>query len=360
MIRASSLHRYRSCPGAPAAERGIPQREEKEWTRDGTTVHRALEGAGAVQVPPHLVEVVDWMNISKEYLLDKVFPATEGVTREEVVKERQMFVTHKGRQIISGHPDFIQLGTIWGKRVALILDFKAGFLDVPAPEANDQLRAYAVMVWQELKVHEVFAAIIPRFGIAKAPVFYTHQDLPEALEDLAEVELAGNDAKARRIPSVEACRYCNARATSSCPETLKPDKRLTEMPSLINLTPAEKGALLNLCEIVAGNIKMLKDRLYDELAENPEAVEGWLLAPGDFRSSIPDAARAYERVQDLMTPEEFQACLSVKMGDFKEEIKGKLRDKEGIKGKVLSSRLENVLEPMIVRKQGDPKLERKE
>jgi hypothetical protein len=47
MIRASNIHRFRNCSGAPAAEAGIPEREAKSWTEDGTLIHAALESAEA-------------------------------------------------------------------------------------------------------------------------------------------------------------------------------------------------------------------------------------------------------------------------------------------------------------------------
>lgn len=259
------------------------------------------------------------------------------------------------------HPDFIQIGTIFGQKTALILDFKSGFLDVPTPEANDQLRAYAVAVWQDpdLLVSQVFASIVPRFKRNPVTVHYSSQDLPMALLDLVEVYRAAQDEAATRIPSVEACRYCRARATSRCPETLYPPAKLKEMPSLIALSPEQKGELLSLCEIVQGNIKALKERLYDELKQDAAAVEGYHLVPGDFRSSIPDAAACYQIVSDMMTAEEFQACLKVGMGDLKGELKDKFRAAENLKAKVAAQRVDMLLAPVTVKKQSEMKLEKK-
>jgi hypothetical protein len=361
-IRASNIHRFRNCSGSPAAEAGIAERDPKSWTTEGTLIHAALESAEAFKaLPDHLVDTAEWMDQSRQYLVDKVFPEQEGYEQLEVIREHQFFVDFEGERIISGHPDFVQLGTIFGKRVALILDFKAGFLEVPAPEANDQLRAYAVAVWQDvdLKIDEVYASIIPRFGVAKPPVFYSSQDLPQALLDLADVHRATLDAKATRAPSVAACRYCLARATSRCPETLNPDRRLKEMPSLIALSPVEKGELLDLCEITAGNIKALKERLYDELKENADAVSGWGLVPGDVRGTIADVDACYQAVSEMMTLEEFQGCLKVAQKPLKDAIKDFLGAKEAIKGKAAALRIKAILAPVTLFKQGEDRLERK-
>lgn len=362
MIRASNIHRFRNCSGAPAAEAGIPERLVKSWTEEGTLIHAALESDQEFKkLPEHLVDVAEWMDASRRYLIDKVFPEQEGYERLEVIKERHMFIQFEGVKIISGHPDFIQIGTIFGKRVALILDFKAGFLEVPAPEANDQLRAYAVALWQdkELMIEEVYASIVPRFGVAKPPVHYTGQDLPLALLDLVDVEKASRDAKAVRTPSVGACRYCRARATSNCPETLYPDRRLKEMPSLIALSSAQKGELLDLCEVTAGNIKALKERLYDELKEDPNAVEAWALVPGNVVGSIPSAEACYQIVSDFMTQEEFQSCLKVAQKPLKDAIKDYLAEKEGVKEKAAAQRIKDILAPVTTFKQGEDRLERK-
>jgi len=362
MIRASNISRYRNCGGAPAAEAGIPEREAKSWTTDGTLIHAALESPEAFKsLPEHLIDTAEWMDLSRQYLLDKVFPEQEGYERLQVIREQPFFVKYDGEKIISGHPDFVQIGTIFGKRTALILDFKAGFLEVPAPEANDQLRAYAVAVWQdkELKIDEVYASIIPRFGVAKTPVYYSSADLPLVLLDLADMEKATREINAERVPSVVACRYCRARSTSRCPETLYPDKRLKEMPSLIALSPAQKGELLDLCEIVRGNIKALQERLWDELKEDPNAVDGWLLAPGDVRGSIPDVDACYQIVSDIMTQKEFQSCLKVAQKPLKDAIKNWLVEKEGIKGKAAAARIKTILAPVVVLKQAEERLEKK-
>jgi hypothetical protein len=362
MIRASNIHRYRNCGGAPAAEAGIAEGEPKSWTQDGTLIHAALEDPDKFKsLPDHLVDIAEWMDIYRNYLVDKVFPEQEGYKRLEIIRERQFFIENKGQKIISGHPDFIQIGEIFGKRVALILDFKSGFLEVPAPEANDQLRSYCVAVWQDtdLKIDECYASIVPRFGAAKTPVHYAGLDLPNALLDLVDVYEASREAKAARTPGVAACRYCRARSTSRCPETLHPDSRLKEMPSLIALSPTEKGELLDLCEIVAGNIKALKERLYDELKENPLSVDNWGLVPGNVVGSIPDAEACFQIVSDFMTQAEFQSCLKVAQKPLKDAIKFYLVSKEGIKGTAAAQRIKNILAPVTVIKQQEERLERK-
>lgn len=362
MIRASNISRYRNCSGAPAAESGIPEREAKAWTTEGTLIHAALESSDAFKaLPDHLIDTAEWMEQSRQYLVDKVFPDQEGYERLEIIRERQFFIEFEGERIISGHPDFIQIGTIFGRRVALILDFKAGFLEVPASEANDQLRAYSVAVWQDsdLKIDEVYASIIPRFGVAKVSVHYSPQDLPQALLDLVDVYHASLESKAIRTPSVGACRYCRARSTSNCPETLYPDRRLKEMPSLIALSPTQKGELLDLCEIVAGNVKALKERLYDELKEDSAAVEGWGLVPGNIVGTIPNVDACYQVVSDMMTLEEFQSCLKVGQKPLKDAIKDYLGSKEGVKGKAAAQRIKDILAPVTSLKQGEDRLEKK-
>jgi hypothetical protein len=361
-IRASSLHRYRICSGAPFAERHCPDATERSWTHDGTLIHEALlDPAKLPDLRLDLADVVEQMQETADWLVDKIFPQEEGIERLELIREKPFAVTWKGKCIITGHPDFVQIGTIYGLRTALILDFKSGYLDVPLPELNDQLRAYAVMIWQdaELKIDQVFACIVPRWRRTPAPVHYSSADLPLALADVIEVWRASQVETAPRRPSVEACRYCRARATSFCVETLMPPKELQTMPDLINLSPKQKGDLLVLCDIVAGNIKALRERLFEELKENEGAVEGWQIVPGDFRASIPDPSAAFQVVSAWLTGDEFQKCLTVRKSDLEAELKATLYVKESIKGKAAKQRIEEILSPVIVKKQGESKLERK-
>jgi hypothetical protein len=373
MIRASSIHRYRNCSGAPAAEAECPETEEKTWTGDGRVVHDLIKGVKVEDADDALLEAADILAQSGAYVVDKILPLeTEGIERGGLVQERDepFYVIYRGNKIISGHPDYIQYGLIYDKRVAVVLDWKSGFLNVPAPECNDQLRSYAVAIWQEweeiafksgrpeLALDEVYASIIPRFGRA-TPVRYTRADLVLALEDLAEIDRAVRDANAVRIPSVEACRYCRARATSYCPETLYPPEKTIAMPSLIKLTPQEKGELLTLCKIVSGNIKALNERLYGELEADPDAVSGWHLAPGNIAKNIEDVAACYTQVQEFLEPAEYQRCLKVGKTKLVAALKDELGARENIKGKTASKRVDDILAPVIVAKQGEPRLEPK-
>lgn len=364
MIRASNIHRDRNCSGAAAACEGVPEPVAQVWTGEGTIVHDLLKHPEkASEAEDHLVEIADQMQGCADWIVDKIFPEQEGYERLELIRDREepFFVEYEGRKIISGHPDFIQIGVILGKRVALILDFKSGYLEVPAPEMNDQLRAYAVMVWQDesLAVEEVYVSIVPRFGKSPVPVHYTADELPLALLDLADVDAASRDKKAVRTPSVGACRYCRARATSKCPETLNIDPRLITMNSLIDLSPEKKGELLDLAEIATGNIKKLKERLKEEIASDPNAVEGWHMVPGDVRGSIPNVDACYQIVSDFMTMEEWQSCLKIAQKPLKDAIKDFLGATENIKGKAAAQRIKEILAPVTVLKQGEDRLEKK-
>lgn len=364
MIRASNLHRFRNCSGAPAAEKDIPDPPDKIWTGEGTIVHGLLNGTVLAKDVENedLLDIADRMEAIASHILEKILPeGQEGYERLEVIKDRDepYFVEYGGEKIISGHPDFIQIGTIFGKRVAVILDYKSGYLEVPAPELNDQLRSYAVMVWQAFAgIEEVYASIVPRFGAPPVPVHYDSNDLMRAVLDLVDVEKASRDAKAIRKPSVDACRYCRARATSRCPETLHIDPKLITMNSLIDLTPAQKGELLDLSTIATGNIKRLKERLEEELRDDPNAVEGWHLVPGDIKGSIKDSDACYQLVSEFMTVEAFQACLKVAQKPLKDAIKDYLVT-NGCAKKNAAARIKEILAPVTVFTQNKPSLEKK-
>lgn len=362
MIRASNIHRDRNCSGAAFACEGIPEPAGQVWTGEGTIVHDILKNpALAKDAEDHLVDIADQMQGTADWIVDKIFPDEDGIVRGHLLRDldQTFFVTHNGEKIISGHPDFIQFGVIRGRNVALVLDFKSGYLEVPAPEMNDQLRAYAVMVWQEFEVDEVYASIVPRFGKTPTSVHYGSDELPLALLDLAEIVVASKDAKAVRTPSVGACRYCRARTTSKCPETLHIDERLIRMNPLIDLSPEKKGELLDLAEIASGNIKKLKERLKEEIKADENAVTGWHLVPGNMLGSITDADGCYQIVSDFMTLAEYQACLKVGLKPLKDAIKDFLASKENVKGKAAVQRIKDILAPVTVFKQNEDRMEKK-
>jgi hypothetical protein len=57
----------------------------------------------------------------------------------------------------------------------------------------------------------------------------------------------------------------------------------------------------------------LKDFYKTALTKNPNCVPGWVLKPGAIRRSLRDPQAVWERVQDVMTSQQFMASVKVEV-----------------------------------------------
>lgn len=358
-IRASEGGAVRSCPGRLLAARGIADFRTYDPVRDsGTRVHAADAG---LKVDPKLtVEEQDTLEVIQTKRTKLTVDFTEGFTHCEIIREREY--RHDN---FKGHPDVVD---IWldptGETWALIWDSKSGFLEQEAPDISIQLRIYSYLVFHaHAKVDYIVAGLIPSRFRAPPPVIYSRDDLPAMEKDLNAIWDAANELHAKQIPSVSACRYCPIRATDKCPPTrdLPAALKQPNMSSLLSaLTPARKGELLDMVELVSGNIKRVRELLRAELEANPDAVEGWQLSPGNSCRSIPDASACFQVVAEYLSPEEFSGIAKVGVGDVTDALKAKLRALPvPLKGMEADNKIKDMLAPVIESKSNQAKLERK-
>jgi hypothetical protein len=132
-----------------------------------------------------------------------------------VIRERT-YETHEG---IPGTPDLV---IIWEReKVGLVRDSKYGYAAVEKAELNLQLRVYALCVWDNFDLREIYVAITqpknPRsewITLAK----YTEGDIELAREHVNEIMAASAQENAP-LHAGEWCRFCRAKLV--CPEFRK-------------------------------------------------------------------------------------------------------------------------------------------
>jgi hypothetical protein len=356
-IRASDAYPVSLCPGKFRACDGLPDYREDDPTRDsGTRVHAADAGE-EIDLSDDEEVTLETVKAKREFVSDKL---SEGLKHLKTIREKDYAFGN-----FTGHPDVVE---IWenedGHYVrGLVWDTKTGWREQTEPASNLQVRIYVYLAFMaHPEIDEIYAGLIPSRFKTPPPVLYNRLDLPAIEANLADIWNAANKPDAPRIPSYDACLYCRARATDRCKETIPMNNKLAIIKAeslLATLTPKEKGMLLEECSIIEGNIKIARLRLKQELSENPDAVEGWGLVPGDVRGSIPNAEACYQIVSDFMTQEEFQSSLKVAQKPLKDAIKDYLVEKEGINGKAAAARIKAILAPVTILKQGEDRLERK-
>lgn len=88
--------------------------------------------------------------------------------------------------------------------------------------------------------------------------------------------------------------------------------------SVLDGLPTDKAAseLLDQLKAIETLIAEIKAHYKEALARDSSAVPGWFLQPGAIRRSINDPLEAYRRVSDILSPEQFTSCVTIKIGEL--------------------------------------------
>jgi hypothetical protein len=74
--------------------------------------------------------------------------------------------------------------------------------------------------------------------------------------------------------------------------------------------------LLDRLKAIESLIAEIRAHYKEALLRDSSAVPGWFLQPGAIRRSVMDPMEAYRRVSDTLSPEQFTACVTVKIGEL--------------------------------------------
>lgn len=316
---ASSLERIALCPGSHYAEMGRPE-ETSDIQSEGTLVHQILSGEKQVE---ELDESLHWIieTIASEEL--RITAQIFGQTVPHPIMERRMWYEEAGLKIFSGQPDRIYIS----KDYTLLIDYKAGFKAVEDIAKNYQLMAYVVLTAREFGAKEVFAAVIqPRTGRTTEIARYDEQAIGRAEEKIKQL-LSGATIEAPRNPSLKACEYCKAKgicreaitmATSIVPVNVNPAEVYQ------TLKPEEKADVLSKISFAEKIFKAVKDEAKKELEQNPDAIPGFYLKPGNNVRNISDNEEAMRVLRgEGISPEEILHSLKLPVGSIEDLLKAK-------------------------------------
>ncbi len=198
---ASGVYRIAHCPGSFLYEQLFREAGEQY---DGEFMHEVIVGDS-----PFEECTLD----QKEVILkarrqrQEVIMATIGnYDTVKSLREERLWLHDGPKPLLSGRFD----EWLVNRRMALLTDFKFGWLEVTPADMNLQLRTLAVLAWKEFGVEDIFAAIIPpRMGVPTV-VRYDLNTLKQA-----EEEVRGY-AKKALIPEQKKCAgdwcdYCKGR-----------------------------------------------------------------------------------------------------------------------------------------------------
>jgi len=356
-MRASSLQRYALCPGSWALEQQaeVPELPEPEICESGTAIHAVLAGSPIRELTPDEEDLVEQCRDEESTILSDFGDTPPG----EVIMEEQMVLPTKPIPI-SGHPDKVLYYK--DRKEAVVLDWKLGWMEVTKSDRNLQLRKYVLATKMKFPdVVSILAAIVqPRVRGGSVVTIYSKEDLLPAWHEVSAIVKKAAGATLDDLqPSPEACRYCPVKAV--CPAVRREIESFSSQEMACNwetLPAATKVGLWDKMKLVKTAISDLEAHFRADLEKDPDAFGGELVfTKGRKIRSVTDPVGAYQAVaQEGVSADDFAGCCKVGL----EKLKDKVRAATGLKGKALTDKVNQLLEPFTTINEARPSIERRD
>jgi CRISPR/Cas system-associated exonuclease Cas4 (RecB family) len=335
---ASSAQRYATCPGSFLLEQQAPDEPTGEDAEIGNRVHAWL-AEEEIQLEDDDLYLANQCLTHEQDLVRTVF----GHAPKRVIREHRIWAFDRNlHKSWSGKPDAVYIDGHSG----LVIDYKTGRGDVEQAASNLQLRALAVLAFSFYGLRQITVAIIQPLAGQPTHCTYSLADLIQAEKEIDAIMLAVRQPGQPRNPSVEACKYCKAKAI--CPEARESAllPALSNLPENITpdaiaatLTGPTLGQFLERAKLAESVIEACRNEAKRRLSEGQQ-VEGWTLRPGATRETITLPETVFSRFLAANgSYAEFMKSVKI----TKSGLKDALRNATGKKGKELDAKLESIL-----------------
>jgi len=356
---ASGMERLKLCPGSWALEQQCPEPPETEEAASGTRIHDAW--AGKLTEWELTADDMETLDAIKRLELEAVMTVF-GVWKDAALREHRQWFFLNGTPTFSGKPDGVYcVGTD-----LLILDAKTGRNETDIAADNAQLRALAVL-WDDRNLYQVNSITVgilapwqsQRITLAR----YERHHLDAARQEVLDIIAASKKPDAPRNPSLEACRYCKAKAV--CKEAREaglnlPVAETPELPTATRTPEAFAAALtryeLSACLHRGKLFEKVHEAIRSEAKRRLEAgeeVPGWQLKPGRVTEKVTDAKLVVERYQTVTGADDIWSAVGITKTALKELV----RKHTGTKGKGLDAQMAALLAGATETKQAGSQLE---
>lgn len=312
---ASGLHRLVACPGSWLAEAACPEGEQSEAAAAGTRLHKHME-EGTLPADAVEAEACGWCAEMEAALADELLGC-----RVELFRERRLW---DNCQRFSGQGDVAYCSA----GAALVLDYKFGRGEVEPAEANCQLYALALLVFDNYAdVEVVFAGILQPFVSRQRPAIVRFGR--EDVEGLRRWVYGAIDAAlvpgAELCPGEGQCRYC--RAAASCPALgLRVQKAAAmELTRWEEWSLEDRRKAYDAAKLAKRYVDAIERKVRADLEAGVE-LPGLELAPGKAAFTVTDAGGAFGVLEAALgvTGEEFVKCCKVGITELDKLVHVKL------------------------------------
>lgn len=347
LTSASNAEADALCLGRFLAQQGLPE-ESSEDATSGSRVHAAMAGL-AIELSSQEAHTVERAQEIERAVVEAMFEVPPTPVREQ----RLWTFDAKMQRLHSGQLDAYWLGD---DGHALIEEIKSLFGDVEQSASNLQLRDQAALLWEQEGCSRVTVFVNQPWVTSRpALVTYTTEDLTRAhSEMITRVERSQMPGQPR-IAGEKQCQYCLAR--SVCPEAQATVRTLATLYTH-EIAPDDLLKMLELVGPAKKVIAALEGRAKRLLEENPDILPGWMLEDGAAPRKVTDPQAAFQKLSDVLTPEQFAGCCTVKISELENVFKKVLAEKTGLKPKDCLNQFSHRLEGIILKKAHAPSLAR--
>lgn len=316
---ASKLESLEACPRYRADEF-----QDKSFADEGTLLHTAVETGSLTGLDDEQHDLVEACLSFKSSLPQGV------VTGHEFGMSSDF-----GEDTLRGRIDMVLYPT---RQHTIVVDWKFGKAEVTGAKNNLQGQAYALMAFDCTKSDMVTVHLVcPRQQVVHTHVFYRDKDYQMIRVRLQTIIDRVKDANIKATPSMDACRYCGAKATCAKIQALvlRQDYALIPVPSQEDLKlmlPETRGKLMDLTSILDSWIKQVKQENARFVREGGE-VPGYSLKT---RAGNPDVVNVPMAMDALvatfgLAKEDVLRGLTMPIGEMAKLVKTKTGAKDAAK-----------------------------
>ena len=308
----SKLEQLRICPGSYVMQQGLPE-TPSAISAEGTLLHNAVATGDFTGLNDEQIEVVQQcIDFYKSFMKEG-----SQVLFEQAVEIKN---PETGEVLTQGIVDCI---VIVEPDVIVVIDWKFGYNPVSNVERNIQLASYSAGVMQLFNVSAVDAWVFqPRIHKKSHHLFTNEDAICANIKVIINKTSVSSEGSIHLFACEEACRYCKARL--NCPAFRVKFQKLTasngdydlnHIPTLEKLYEASKGVKSFLSEI---------ENAVKRVIEEKGRCGKYTFELSKGSREVKDLNALYGKVQDYLTPQEFNSVCKVSLGKFEATVADKL------------------------------------
>lgn len=370
LISASSGERRFNCAGSKALEDQAPEGTPTDEAIQGDEIHEAKKNEDFTGLDEEGRTIAEQLTVLEQ----RAYAEFVQNTKEEpfMLREERLWIKdRKTKQRVASAQ--IDVGWI-GKKNALVIDLKTGYLAVTPAYRNIQSRIQALAVWHEYpSIDRIVVGIAAyRFKGTLDMVDYSLDALKQAEQELFFHVWRSQQPHAPRVPGAW-CKYCRAKAY--CPEATamtmlpavpfgpEPMKKKDIPARVMDLTLEQLAFIHQRSAMIKNVLDAVSDRL-KSFGPDDLATVGYKLEPGGTIREIPSIPKLWEAVWAAelgITVEEFQGCMKAFVGKVEELVASKIEARELASNpeftkKEAKARAAKIIEPAVELKPKSPQL----